>query len=157
MKFYLGYEALCNSHWVCVALLKFMEKVPKTHTHTHRVSVLYTHSHQTPTIHCFKQWISQGVTPKREIRSNGTTSMNSIRYCPYVLAHKCKCFEEIKRPLLGVIVSWLQHEVIVSTQKAFFWPVQREARTCMCGCEDLLKDERSPSRHVWCEPYLLKR
>lgn len=72
--------------------------------------------------------------PKREIRSNGTTSMNSIRHRPYVLAHNCKCFEEIKRPLLGVNVSWLQHEVIVTTLKdPFFpWPVQREARACMC-------------------------
>lgn len=59
--------------------------------------------------------------------------MNSIRYCPYVLAHKCKCFDEIKRPLLGVIVSWLQHEVIVSTWKAFFY-------ASSAGGEDL---------HVW--------
>lgn len=92
-----------------------------THTHTRRVSVLHTLSHQTPTIHCFKQWISRGVTPKREIRSNDTTSTNSIRHGPHVLVHKSKCFEEIKRPLLGVTVSWLQHEVIVTTLKAPFF------------------------------------
>lgn len=138
MNFYLGYEAFCNGHWVCEALLKFMEKVPETHTHTHtcRVSVLHTRSHQTAIIHCFKQWISHGVALKKEIRSNGTTSMNSIRHRPYVLACECKCFEELKRPLLGVIVSWLQHEVIVTAPTAPFLSGQFSGRrgACVCVC-----------------------
>lgn len=81
IPFYLGYEAFCDRHWVCMALLKFMKKVPETHTHS--VSDIHT---RVPT--GLPQFIvSNGgfhkeSPPTRHVRSNGTTSMNSIRDLP---------------------------------------------------------------------------
>lgn len=121
------------------------------------------YAHRRPTIHCSQPWISEaGVTEAEQMRN----FYEFKQPCPCIAA-VCGCVQTCtlwarrgtRMPtVVGVIVSWLKHEVIVTALKcfnaSFYWPAWWERRACpqttMAGAQSATLSEAAQTHNLEC-------